>query len=63
MEKHLNPEDELREKGYGFVMVECKYKCEGWFQKWLIKKQTGHKHPSEEASDMALLIEELTTDI
>ena len=66
VEKHLNPEDESREKGCGFVVVECKYKCGGWFQKQLVKKhetETCRKRPSEEASDTALLIKKLSTEI
>ena len=66
VDKHLNTEDQSREKGCGFVMVECKYKCGGRFQKRLVKKhetETCRKRPSGETSDMALLIEKLTADI
>ena len=64
VEKHLNPEDES--KGCGFVMVECKYKCGVWVRKRLVKKhetETCRKRPSGEASDTALLIKKLSSEI
>ena len=43
VEKHLNPEEKSREKGCGFVMVDCKYKCGSQFQ-----RKTIARHEMEE---------------
>ncbi len=41
VDRHLNPQANSR--GCGFVMVECKYKCEGMFERQVV--------PSHEAED------------
>ena len=67
MEKHLNPEDdESRENGCGFVMVDCKYKCGDRFQKRLVKKhetENCYKRPSEMTADVASLVKQLSAEI
>ena len=45
VEKHLNPEEESREKGCGFVMVECKYLCGNWFQQQIISRHETEECP------------------
>ena len=52
VEKHLNPEDESREKGCGFVMVECKYKCGNNLQRQMIAK-----HETEECPKLPIEVQ------
>ena len=66
VEKHLNPEDESKERGCGFVMVDCKYKCGDRFQKRLVKKhetENCYKRPSEKTADVASLIKQFSAEI
>ena len=61
VEKHLNPEDKSREKGCGFIMVRCRHKCGGWFQRRLVKKhetEKCHKRP-DHGPDLTLLVKKL----
>ena len=71
VEKHLNPENKSREKGCGFVMVDCKYKCGDRFQKQLVKEHEARncwKRPSAMTVDLtskqlSAEIQELRKDV
>ena len=67
MEKHLNPENESRVRGCGFVMVDCKYKCGDRFQKRLVKKHEtencGNRPTHETPVDMAATVQKLSVEL
>ena len=66
VEKHLKPEDESRENGCGFVVVDCKYKCGSQFQKKTIARHEMEECPQRPMEDqMAQLMKKfdlLTTE-
>ena len=49
---HLNPEDKSREKGCGFVMVECKYECGEQFQRQMIAWHETEECPKRSAGSL-----------
>ena len=46
VEKHLNPEDESRENGCGFVITECRYKCGNRYQRQQITRHEKEECPN-----------------